>query len=422
MQKITQIFRFLFAALSGIFFLCVRILWLICANLIFKIVPKRKKDESLLVLFSQVAWCGVWQRPQEEAMGFAQKRPVLYVSPLQAHEPMLRYPAWKYKEYIKTGKGLLVFSPLIFPGHYKFKWIYRLNCLLILAELRAALANVKQMDFFTNTPFVEYLVDRLPVSKVIYDIIDDFIAFSWAPAGADEMEKRLLKRADVVLTGTWALYEQKKDMCKEATFVPCGVDFEKFQKPAADSPLPEPEDIRALPRPIIGYTGTLSERIDAGILSGLAKRFPKASIVLIGPVHRHLDDLPALPNIHYLGLKKHSQLPAYLHHCKIALLPFKLTKAVLAINPVKTLEYLAAGCVVVSTAIPDVIRFFSNEVTIASSPDDFIEKTAQLLESDNEERIRKGVERARNATWKNMVETMERIMGNTIDSNEQPKR
>lgn len=422
MQKIFQICRFLFSALFGMIFLFVRLLWLIPVNIFLKLLKKQDKDEGLLVLFSQVAWCGVWQRPQEEAMGLAKNRPVLYVSPLQAHEPLMRYPSWKFRQKIKTARGLVVFSPLIFPGHYKFKWIYRLNCLLILAELRAELMNEKQIDFFTNTPFVEYLLTRLPISKVIYDIIDDFIAFSWAPAGADEMEKRLLKRADVVFTGTWSLYEQKKDMCKKATFVPCGVDFEKFRKPAADSPLPEPKDIRGLPRPIIGYTGTLSERIDADILGGLAKRFPKASLVLIGPVHRHLDDLPSLPNIHYLGLKKHSQLPAYLHHFKIALLPFKLTKAVLAINPVKTLEYLAAGCVVVSTAIPDVIRFFSDEAVIASSPEDFIEKTAQLLESGNEERIKKGVERARIASWKNMVETMERIMGNTIVLNEEPKR
>ena len=80
----------------------------------------------------------------------------------------------------------------------------------------------------------------------------------------------------------------------------------------------------------------------------------------------------------------------------------------MAINPVKTLEYLAAGCVVVSTAIPDVARFYSDVVLIASGPEDFVDKVARVMHDDNRERIRKGIETARLRSWENMVEEMER--------------
>jgi len=363
-----------------------------------------------MVFYSQVVWCGVWQRPQEEAMGFAEKRRVLYVSPVQAHEPLVRYPDWKRIEHIDKGYGITVFSPLIFPGHYHSGVIFRLNRLLLTAEICWMIRKERSIIFFTNSPFVNGLPERLNARCIIYDVIDDFISFAWAPAGAAEMERRLLTAADIIFTGTYTLFEEKSNLRRDATFIPCGVEFEKFYKPEGGSPLPEPDDIRILPKPLIGYTGTLSERIDTDIIAGLAMRLPRSSIVLIGPVHRSLDGLPHLPNIHYLGLKRHDDLPAYLHYFKVALLPFKLTKAAKAINPVKTLEYLAAGCLVVSTAIPDVVRFYSGVVEIAASREDFIEKTVRLIECEEEGRVKKGIEMARCASWRNMVEKMETLM------------
>ncbi|MCX6999894.1 MAG: glycosyltransferase [Candidatus Sumerlaeota bacterium] len=391
--------------------LLLRLFWLYLASLLARRLKGGKDgNNNLMVFYSQVVWCGVWQRPQEEAMGFAEKRRVLYVSPVQAHEPLVRYPDWKRVEHIDKGHGIMVFSPLIFSGQYRSGVIFRLNRFLLTAELRWMLRKEGSIIFFTNSPFVNGLPERLKARRIIYDVIDDFVSFTWAPAGAAEMEQRLLTAADIVFTGTHTLYEEKRNLRRDATFVPCGVDFEKFYKPEGSSPLPEPDDIRTLPKPLIGYIGTLSERIDTDIIAGLAMRLPRASIVLIGPVHRGLDDLPHLPNIHYLGLKRHDDLPAYLHYFKVALLPFKLTKAAKAINPVKTLEYLAAGCLVVSTAIPDVVRFYSGVVEIASSREDFIEKTVRLIEGNEAWRVKRGIELARHASWRNMVEIMEAFM------------
>ncbi len=372
--------------------------------------PSPDDNDLLFLIYSQVCWWGVWQRPQEVAKGMTEYHRVLYISPVQVHECLMRYPDWKFIERIDKGRGITVFSPMIFSGHYRWGLIFRINRLLILSELRWLLRKERPVIFFTNSPFVDYLVPRLRTSKVIYDVIDDFTAFDWAPQNASRMERYLLSSADIVFTGTYALYKKKKSFCKDATFIPCGVDFSRFQRPEDTNPEPEPEDIQGLPRPIIGYAGTLSERIDTSILSGLAERLPDASIVLIGPVHRSLGRPPRAHNIHYLGLKRHEELPAYLHRFDVALLPFRLTKAAMAINPVKTLEYLAAGCVVVSTAIPDVERFYADVVVIASNPEEFVEKVTFVLHTHNEERIKRGIEFARRASWQKMVDDMEQII------------
>jgi glycosyltransferase involved in cell wall biosynthesis len=370
-------------------------------------VPNALKDEETLVIFSQVPWWGVWQRPQEQALGLSRYFRIIFVCPVQIHEVIIHYKRWRRRESISSAKGIMVFSPLIFSGHYRSSLAFRINQWILAAELKRLLKGESQVIFLTNSPFIEPALRALPVSTLIYDIIDDFAAFDWAPANAEHLEQNLLKKSDIIITGTHALQEQKETYGKKSTFIPCGVDFDLFHDKTGE----EPPDIRDLPKPLVGYMGTLSDRIDSSILRNLSKRLENASIILIGPVHGSLADPPRAPNIHYLGLKSHDRLPAYLHHVKVALLPFRLTRAVQAINPVKTLEYLAAGCAVVSTAIPDVVRFYSDTVVIAASPQDFVEKTAALLVQDNTDLVRKGIERARACSWESMTLKIRKIIG-----------
>ena len=369
--------------------------------------PLVAESNPLLLLYSQVAWHGVWQRPQEMALGLARRRRVLFVSPIQVHERLGRYARARTLERIDGGKGVTVFSPTIFSGEYRRAWVCRLNSILVDAELRRLLRGERHVTFLTNTPLAAPLLDRFPFRKVIYDVMDDFAAFDWAPATARESHERLLREADAVLTGTYTLLEDARAQGREATYAPCGVDYEAFAGGEATADFAEPAELRGLPRPILGYVGTLSERIDTRILSALAERFPQASLVLIGPVYRNLGEPPRAPNIRYLGLKPHSELPAYLHHFDVALMPFRLSDAARAINPVKALEYLAAGCVVVSTPIPDVVRFYSGVMLVAPSPEDFADKVEEALQGNHSDRIAKGRELARGATWDAMVEAVE---------------
>jgi len=363
--------------------------------------------QPLVLLYSQVAWFGVWQRPQELAVGLARRgRRVLYVAPMQVHERIGRYAGSQTRLNPPEHPNLTVFSPLILSGEYRWGWIFRLNKRLIAAELRQQLRGEPPVDLFCNTPLGEPLIEAIPHRRFVYDVMDDYSAFDWAPAGAQAMERRLLARADAVFTGTHALLESVRPTRPDATFVACGVHFDRFHRPVNAPEETEPADIRDLPPPRIGYVGTLSERIDVDLLRRLAEAFPQASLVLIGPVYRTLGEPPPGPNIHYLGLKRHEELAGYMRNFDVALLPFRLIPAVMAIHPVKMLEYLAAGCVVVSTAIPDVKRFYAEVALIAETTEEFVEKTRQALAEDQTERRRRGIERARECSWEAMVEAM----------------
>ena len=112
------------------------------------------------------------------------------------------------------------------------------------------------------------------------------------------------------------------------------------------------------------------------LIEGVARLRPEWHLIMIGPVVK-IDPatLPRHPNIHYLGQKAYSELPAYIAGWDVAMLPFALNDSTRFISPTKTPEYLAAGKPVVSTPIRDVVRPYGemNLVYIARTPEEFVE-------------------------------------------------
>src|SRR5690606_3587893 len=136
---------------------------------------------------------------------------------------------------------------------------------------------------------------------------------------------------------------------------PSSVDVAHFAK--ARETLSEPADQSVIPRPRIGFHGVLDERFDTDLIAELADLEPEWQLILIGPVVK-IDPsaLPRRDNIHYLGGKDYSELPAYLSGWDVAMMPFAKNESTRFISPTKTPEYLAGGRAVVSTSITDVVR------------------------------------------------------------------
>src|SRR5690606_9093055 len=81
-----------------------------------------------VLLYSQVAWDDVWQRPQEMARGLARLgRPVLFLSPVQVHQaagPMRG--RWRPVR-MEEGGRLMILAPLILTGEYRSPAVRALN-------------------------------------------------------------------------------------------------------------------------------------------------------------------------------------------------------------------------------------------------------------------------------------------------------
>jgi glycosyltransferase involved in cell wall biosynthesis len=112
------------------------------------------------------------------------------------------------------------------------------------------------------------------------------------------------------------------------------------------------------------------------------------------------------PNLHWLGQRDYADLPAYTKGFDACLMPFALNDATENINPTKTLEYMAAGKPVISTAVADVVRHFAPIVQVGHTHAEFIELAAQACSQPDAELIARGIKRAGSATWDAIVEAM----------------
>jgi UDP-galactopyranose mutase len=213
---------------------------------------------------------------------------------------------------------------------------------------------IRDYVLWYSTPMALDFTRHAHPSVAVYDCMDELSAFHGAPQELRERERELFARVDVVFTGGESLYEAKKSAHPFVHAVPSSVDANHFA--SARTGLVDPDDQAAIPHPRAGFFGVIDERMDCALLERVADARPDLHLVMIGPVVK-IDPatLPQRPNIHYLGSKSYDVLPAYVAGWEVALMPFAVNASTRFISPTKTLEYLAAGKPVVSTAIRDVV-------------------------------------------------------------------
>jgi UDP-galactopyranose mutase len=327
---------------------------------------------SDLVCFSHLRWDFVYQRPQHLLSRFATHRRVFFVE-----EPLLDEPVARL-DISERENGLRVVVPHLPEGTTRLEAV-ELQRVLIESLFESERVTDATLWYYTAmaVPFTR----DLPATRVIYDCMDELAAFANAPEGMLDFEIELFRRADHVFTGGHSLYEAKAPHHHSVHAFPSSIDADHFT--AARGDLPEPSDLAGLDGLRIGFYGVIDERADLELIDGIAALRPDWHVVLVGPVAKiEESSLPRRANIHYLGAKSYAQLPTYLAHWDIAMMPFALNESTNFISPTKTPEYLAAGKPVVSTAIRDVVRPYGEAglVHIASGAEEFVRAAEVALD------------------------------------------
>jgi glycosyltransferase involved in cell wall biosynthesis len=251
--------------------------------------------------------------------------------------------------------NLFVLNPIAIPA-YGSSLVRRLNQRLLKWQICWAMRRLgfrRPIDWVFN-PAAAVVAGTLGEEAVIYYCVDEFSAFSGvATAQIADLETQLIKKADAVVVSAEELYKTKAPLNSKTVLVRHGVDFDHFRK-ALDAETVVPEEIRNLPRPIIGFFGLIADWVDLDLIAAAARRWPHGSVVLLGKVTTDVSALQSLPNVKLLGRKPYTDLPGYSKGFDVALNPFRINRLTLNTNPLKVREYLAAGLPVVSTAIPEV--------------------------------------------------------------------
>ena len=103
-------------------------------------------------------------------------------------------------------------------------------------------------------------------------------------------------------------------------------------------------DLAAIPAPRVGFFGGLDDYVvDLDLLRETAEALPDASIVLIGDATCSMDELAAVPNVHWLGYQPYADIPSFGRGFDVAIMPWLDNEWIRFANPIKLKEYLALG-------------------------------------------------------------------------------
>jgi glycosyltransferase involved in cell wall biosynthesis len=309
---------------------------------------------------------------------------------------------------LPLGENLVGFSPFTFLPHRNFP-LARTK-LFGLNSLRFTLPPVKwwlkrngwddvDLLWVTSADLVT-LPKMLNYKGLVYRITDNMTGFSHIPYSFREVEKTILKRADVVLATSQEVANRASRFNNHTYYIANAVDIEPYQR-AEPSPL-----LMKIPRPRIIYVGSLEYWVDHELLSAVAELRPDYNFIIVGPPplrsSSNYAKLKRQSNIHLL-----SQVPGLLKSAEVAAIPFRLTPLTHDVSPLKLYEYLAAGLPVVSTPLREV-KNSEAPVIFAESEHEFARglDEALALGKDRQEFL----DFASENTWEQRLNKIEAIL------------
>ncbi len=368
---------------------------------------KAEPDRPLLVCFSHLRWGFVWQRPQHLLCRAAKTFDVVFFE-----EPIFEAGAQDHLRVEQVFEGVAVVVPVITPGNEA-----NLTATLgLLVQEHLKRFSDRERVFWYYTPAAIAFSENLSRDLTVYDNMDELSAFNGASPDLIAQERSLFSRADLVFTGGRSLYDAKRDCHTDIHCFPSSVDTAHFHRARLHGRA-DPPDQSTIPHPRLGFFGVVDERFDRDFLAAMADLRPQWHWVMIGPVVK-IDpaSLPQRPNIHWLGAKSYAELPDYLSHWDLGLMPFALNESTRFISPTKTPEFLAAGLQVVSTPIVDVVRGYGEDglVEIADTPTAAVLAAEALMARPKEAWLERVDQRLAAQSWDMTWDAMRTLILNRL--------
>lgn len=299
-------------------------------------------------------------------------------------------------------------------GYLFFFFVYNLNTDAVLGfqqvEPNLYICHVPLQTFkilespyvYIGSPWHWQTLEHFDRPQVIYDHYDDLEVWE----ARTEDHQNLLREAKVVQATAWNLFEQVQTVRPDVIYSPNAVDYPRIQqyRPApGQEPPADLKPILEIGKPIVGYTGALAKWFDYDLLEKLAQNRPELEFVLIGVSYdgslergRLLEK--GLANLHWLGMKKHDELFQYMWRFDVATIPFVVNEITRSTSPIKLFEYMACGLPVVTTPLPECMRY--PQVLVAETVDQFSQQLDAALKLKNDPEYKRALAKvAQENTW-----------------------
>jgi teichuronic acid biosynthesis glycosyltransferase TuaH len=303
-----------------------------------------------LVVCSLEPWDDVWRRNQFFVDILLKRNPelrILYVEPAHSWRDRLRGRRRFEERPSETFNRLHLFRPTEAVPR-------RIGAVADTLLARSVVGEARRLEF---TEPVLWLNDAslAPLTQMtdwpaVFDITDDWLLAPFPPRELERQRRReelIFEHVKEVVVCSKALAKSRAGR-RSITVIPNGVDLEHFQRP-----YPRPADLPE--SPVAVYVGSLHEaRLDTELLVRLADAIPELRIALVGPdaLKRSTHErLASLPQVELLGTRPYSDVPAYLQHANVIVVPHVVSPFTESLDPIKAYECLAVGTPTVATPV-----------------------------------------------------------------------
>ncbi len=380
-----------------------------------------------IVCVSSLDWDVPWTSKQQIMHRLAAGNRILYVEePVTMLAPFrvsARWTRWRaiVPQLRQAEKNLWVLTPPpLLPFGNLRPSVNRVNQAVLARYIRRAIRRLGFRDYllWSYLPTAVDLVDHLAPRALVYHCVDEHSAFPGFvdPEVVRGYDDDLTRRADLVVTTAGSLRDARLPLNPRTYHVPNAADVDHFRR-AFSEDLGEPADLAPIGHPRLGIVGVHNARLDLEALEALSAADPGWQIVLIGPLvagELTEKDLTRIPRIHLLGAKAAAELPPYLRHLDVALIPYRMNELTRNIFPLKLFEYLAAGLPVVTSALPELERF-RGTILMAGSSAEYPALVRRALAEDSPEARRERVALAAANSWDHRVEDISSLVERTLD-------
>ena len=378
---------------------------------------KMIENQDIIIISNQMLNDRYWTSKQYITMELIKKNRVLYVEANYSFGKIFtglmgkKWPVVPFGRLHIESDNLSILTPyprLPYRNHYRY--IGWLNQKLLLAKIRKATKklNFEHPIFWTFLHQTADLIGELNESVRIYHCVDDWpVLLHMANMGKTdrirEDEKKLTSSVDMIFRVSTKLLGYLKMPNNRVFDIPNGVDIDLFN-PKQYAGKSQKDDMKDLPRPIIGFSGSIGKWIDIELLIRIATCYTNASIVLIGLNEKNpsMNKLHNLNNIYFLGMKSREEVPQYICDFDVCLMPFNRSEIGKGMLPLKMFEYLALGKPVVATS-SEVLKQFEEVLYLADDEDSFLKHIENAITDNNREHSELRRACALKYSWENRV-------------------
>lgn len=375
------------------------------------------KNRDIVIISGQMLHDRYWTSKQYIANELIKENRVLYVEANYSFGKLFLgllgkgWPVTLFGRLIRDASGIDVLTPPPrLPWRNHFHWLGQLNQLILRRKINCAMRklNYQRPIFWTFLHQTAALIGKIPAAYWIYHCVDDWpellpMARMGRPKQIMQDERRLIQRVDIIFSVSTSLLQHYHISPNKLHFIPNGVNVALFD-PNDYINHPKPKDLARLPKPIIGFSGSLGKWIDTDLIIEIAKAFRKTSVVLIGlnEGNPHLGELQRQENIHFLGMKPREQVPVFINAFDVCLMPFARTAVGNGLLPLKLFEYLAMGKPILATR-SNSLEPFEDILYLANNAGEFKYLLDQALAESDTKLVQKRRARAEEYSWTSRI-------------------